>query len=71
MALKKSVSGYKWEKENCMRLNMKIRNDSGIPDAIDRVKSDGISANSYAIQALREKLIRDGYLSPESATPEE
>lgn len=63
MPTRKSETDYKWAKENCMRLNMKIRNDSGIPDAIDAVKKAGISANSYAIAALRKQLIADGYLT--------
>lgn len=67
---KKAITDYKWEKENCMRLNMKIRNDSGIPEAIARVKEAGQSANAYAIAALREKLIADGYLSPSDETEE-
>ena len=62
MPTKKSVTDYKWEKENCMRLNMKIRNDSGIPEAIEKIKANGISANAYAIAALRKQLIADGYL---------
>ena len=45
-----------------MRVNLKIRNDSGIPQAIVRLRADGISANAYAIDALKEKLRRDGYL---------
>ncbi|MBQ4075048.1 MAG: hypothetical protein IJD39_07595 [Clostridia bacterium] len=63
---KKNVSDYRWTRDNCTRITAKIRNDSGIPEAVDRVKQSGKSANSYIIQALREKLIRDGYLSPES-----
>lgn len=59
---KKYASDYKWEKENTMRVNLKIRNDSGIPQAIERLRSNGISANAYTIEALAEKLRRDGYL---------
>lgn len=70
MPTKKSVTDYKWAKENCMRLNMKIRYDSGIPEAIDRVKADGFSANAYAISALTEKLIRDGYMAEKSEKAE-
>ena len=62
MPTKKSATDYKWEKENCMRINMKIRNDSGIPAAIEKVKASGISANSYAIAALTKQLIADGYM---------
>lgn len=49
-----------------------IRVDSGIPVAIDKaVEDSGLSKNQYLIAALREKLIRDGYLSPEPVTPKE
>lgn len=70
---KKHITDYKWEKENCMRINMKIRNDSGIPEAVERVKATGQSANAYAIAALRKQLIADGYLSsePEQESKEE
>ena len=52
MPTKKSATDYKWEKENCMRINMKIRNDSGIPAAIEKVKASGIT----------KQLIADGYM---------
>ena len=63
---KKNVADYRWTKENTTRITMKIRNDSGIPAAIEAVKNAGISANSYAIAALRKQLIADGYLNPET-----
>ena len=59
---KKNAADYKWEKENCMRVNLKIRYDSGIPDAIQKVREDGKSANSYILEVLAEKLRGDGYL---------
>lgn len=62
---KKNIADYRWERENCMRINMKIRIDSGIPDAIKKAKEAGHSANGYAVDALREKLIHDGYLVKE------
>ena len=66
---KKNIADYRWAKENCMRLNMKIRNDSGIPEALERMKETGQSANSYAIAALVTQLRKDGYL-PESPKTE-
>ncbi len=62
---KKNVADYRWTVENCTRITMKIRNDSGIPEAVERVKATGQSANAYAIAALRKQLIADGYLSSE------
>lgn len=63
---KKSATDYKWEKENCIRINLKIRKDTGLVDMIDaaRVLTDD-SRNSYAIKAIQEKLQRDGYLKKE------
>ena len=61
--VKKNIADYRWAKENCTRINMKIRNDSGIPEAVEKVKAAGQSANAYAIAALRKQLITDGYLS--------
>lgn len=63
---KKNEADYRWTKKACTRISLKIRNDSGIPDAIEKVRADDISANSYILQALREKLIKDGYfIEPE------
>ena len=67
---KKNVADYRWTVENCTRITMKIRNDSGIPEAVERVKATGQSANAYAIAALRKQLIADGYLSPSTETEE-
>lgn len=59
---RKSARDYAHEKENYMRVNLKIRNDSGVPEAIEKLRADGISANSYILNVLRNQLIRDGYL---------
>ena len=63
---KKSASDYKWEKETCMHVNLKIRYDSKIPEAIEQLRANGISANSYAIAALEKQLIADGYMPAKS-----
>ena len=68
---KKNVADYRWTVENCTRITMKIRNDSGIPEAVERVKATGQSANAYAIAALRKQLIADGYLSSEPEQKED
>lgn len=59
---KKSARDYATEKENYMRVNLKIRNDSGIPGAIEKLRESGVSANSYILEILKDHLIRDGYL---------
>ena len=71
MATRKSEIDYKWEKDNCTRINLKIRNDSGLVEIIDKVRvCTNDSRNSYIIAAVREKLIRDGYLSEETEKSE-
>lgn len=62
---KKNVADYRWTKENCKMFSVKVRYDSGIPDALENVKRSGISANSYIVEALTEKLRDDGYLHPQ------
>lgn len=60
---KKQVSDYRWAKNNCSRITIKVRNDSGIPEAMGKMSSSsGKSNNAYIIEALTEKLRRDGYL---------
>lgn len=59
---KKRIADYKWEKENCTRINLKIRNDSGIPAAMEKVRATGKSANAYILEILEKKLREDGYL---------
>lgn len=60
---KKNATDYRWTKENCTRITIKIRNDTCIPDALEDVKLSGQSANAYIIAALTEKLKKDGYLN--------
>ena len=64
---KKNISDYKWTRENCKMFSIKIRYDSGVPEALEKVKVEGTSGNAYIVQALTEKLIRDGYLHPEES----
>lgn len=63
-----------WKKENTTRITIRLMNSSGMPDALREVESvSGKTRGSYIIAALREALIRDGYLSPQedTDTPEE
>lgn len=66
---KKYEYDYNWSKDRYIRINLRIRNDSGIPEAIERVKETGESANSYILATLRRQLIADGYL--QQSDPEE
>lgn len=46
--------------------SVKIRNDSGIIEALETATSTAkMSKNAYIVSAVYEKLIADGYLSPE------
>lgn len=60
---KKNISDYRWTKENCKMFSVKIRYDSGIPEALEKVKKNGLSGNSYIVEALKKQLIADGYMS--------
>ena len=62
---KKNIADYRWTKDNCKMFSIKIRYDSGIPRALEEVKLSGTSANAYIVEALAEKLKRDGYLKSE------
>lgn len=53
-----------WQKKNTIMVGIRIQNSSGIPDALEYALIDsGKTKNAYIIDAIREKLIRDGYLS--------
>lgn len=57
------MSNETWKKENTVQYGVRILNSSGIPDAMNRMMVDsGKTRNAYIIEAIREKLIRDGYL---------
>lgn len=57
-----------WKKENTMQYAVRVGKASGIPDAFETAKAaTGLSSNAYLLQALTEKLIRDGYLKPEES----
>lgn len=58
------------DKESVNRIyyqrGLKIRKDSGIPEALERMSSEtGIGMSTYIIACIREALIRDGYLKEE------
>ena len=63
---KRNAYQTQWVKENCTRFAVKVQNNSGIPDAMERVKQSGKTANGYIVEALRKELIRDGYLASDA-----
>ena len=62
---KKYAADYRWAKENTYRISLTILKNSDTSRAIEKVQKDGHVRATYAMTALREKLIRDGYLQPE------
>ena len=68
---KKAITDLKSQQKVYKQLNMKIRKDSGIFEALyENEKKTGVAPATYAQRALREKLIADGYLSPSDETEE-
>lgn len=56
-----------WKKENTVKLTVRVMNSSGIPAAMEVARNDsGLTNSGYVIAALREKLIRDGYMQSPS-----
>ena len=52
-----------YNKTQCKLFTIKVKNDTGIPYAMERMsQSIGTSNNAYIVEALAEKLRRDGYL---------
>lgn len=65
------MSSEAWKKENTLIFSIRIMNTSGIPSALDKaLEAEELSRNAYIITAIREKLIRDGYLSEETEKAE-
>ena len=59
-----------WKAKNTTWIGIRIQNSSGIPDALKvAIETSGKTKNGYIIEAIREKLIRDGYM-PESKKTE-
>lgn len=55
-----------YAEKNCKRYAVKFQISTGIPAAMQKVLDAGCSANAYIGQAVKEALIRDGYLSEKS-----
>lgn len=60
----KNAYDAEWQKENTLMCGVRIQNSSGIPAAMMMaIEAEKTTKNAYIITALREKLIRDGYLT--------
>ena len=65
------MSSEAWRKENTTMCGVRFMNSSGIPAAMDKaIAAEKSNKNAYIIAAVREKLIRDGYLSEETEKSE-
>ena len=67
MSENKSLSSNEqWKKENTKLVTFRLMNSSGIPEALNLAeRQSGKTKSGYIIAALKEALIRDGYLPSE------
>ncbi len=53
-----------WKAQNTMWVSIRIQNSSGIPKSLEQALAEtGKTRNAYIIDAIREKLERDGYMA--------
>ena len=62
-----------WKAANITRINLEIRNDTGMMEAIQSAVSAGCarSRQAYILNAVREALERDGFMPRQSEAPGE
>lgn len=71
---KVNARNYRWREKAYSQKAVSFRIDSGVPDALDKMKeTTGQSISNYIIMATTRQLIADGYLqqSTQSNEPEE
>ena len=44
-------------------IRIRVRKDSGVREALQKVAESGISINGYVLEATMRKLIADGYMA--------
>lgn len=61
----------KWKAANITRINLEVRNDTGIMEAIQSAVSAGYakSRQAYILKAVREALQRDGFAPEDKQAP--
>ena len=72
--VKKNISDRRWKEKAYSQKAISFRIDSGVPEALDKMKeTTGQSISNYIIVATTRQLIADGYLqqSTQSNEPEE
>lgn len=62
-----------WKAANITRINLEVRNDTGIMEAIQSAVSAGCakSRQAYILNAVREALRRDGFAPEDKQAPGE
>lgn len=64
---KNNAASMAYHKKNYILVGIRIRKDSPIPEALERMKEDlEIAPATYAQQALVVQLRKDGYLTEET-----
>lgn len=62
----KAAYDIEWKRENTVQIAIRLGKMSSAMVALEKAMAEtGLSKAGYATQALKEKLIRDGYLSEE------
>ena len=68
---KKNAYDAEWQKENTLMCGIRIQNSTGIPAAMMKaIDARKTTKNAFIIEAIREKLIRDGYLTEKQESAE-
>lgn len=68
---KKNISDRRWKEKAYSQKAVSFRIDSGVPDALDKMKeTTGQSISNYIIMATTRQLIADGYLQKSALSNE-
>lgn len=68
---KKNISDRRWKEKAYSQKAVSFRIDSGVPDALDKMKeTTGQSISNYIIMATTRQLIADGYLQKSAPSDE-
>ena len=68
---KLNARNYRWREKAYSQKAVSFRIDSGVPDALDKMKeTTGQSISNYIIMATTRQLIADGYLQKSAPSNE-
>lgn len=58
-----SKATARWNEKNVVVITCNVNIKSGIPDALQAaITAQGVTKNAYTIEALRQRLVKEGYL---------